>query len=1257
MDLLLGRKACLHALEEAEELARGGGTALISLIGRSGSGRTRLLEEFESILTRDGFETARVAAFEATETEPGYVASKLPERGALLIDDAQWVDATSLALLRSRIAKSERGLIVVLAHAPIPGYLRFAHESLVETVNRHGRAWLLTLGLLDVQDLTEVVNEDLARDVVEMSGGLAADVAATLDAWMTAGAIRREGRRLIATGARLPQAVTLAERVDRLGREERKFVEVAAISRQPLPLSISAAVLGITEDSALEIGERLAAQGLLHQSAEGFIGEKRLARHLGQVRRASLAGNLGDALAGMGMADRNPGLVGGYYLEATRWGDALPLLAQAGLDHSALGHHVEAYPLVDGALTALERSGHEDPVLEGRLRLARASGYRLAGLSNAAAEDLDVAIAKLSGVDRIHALGYAGQVADDRQRPQHAERFLAEGLLEAIAANELGMLGSLMTLHARTLARLGFAREADAEMAKALAVLASSGTSEQQQRGRYNEAWVAFDRGWARKAEPGFARLVDEAGDSGVVLADRLAWWSRALFMSGRPDQALETRTKSIQHADLDAGPVFLAHMALAEGAIRFRVWDEALEAAEETLALVLQQLPAWENSARYLRARALLGAGRIDEADAEADAASESCPPGVDGRRWWLRIRVLQLEIAVAKGDAWPSDEAFDLTDEILQSEWYLTAARLQVLRAKVERDPSLATEAMALAMELGVADVAAEAAEIGGLWNRPEAAAVSASVKTMAAHVPDSWRSGWESSPFIKSALDQPDIDEETYQSAAERLTQQLDQALEEAGLGAEGRFISPAQRRARGLKRRRRPFRWTPVRVAAAVVVVAALGLGGGFLAKALTPASPATTIVMSNPSTIPTTTTLPEIWDRELGPPPKDVVTGQWSFGGDTDDQSELNLNTGSSGRTGVRKADGYYWKYATGGRLESSPVVFGENVIVASEDGSLYGFAMASGAPPLWTEDSSNGALVASPSLAFFASGNSLFQSAMRVYYGSTDGLLRIRDAGNPTAQVLHVPEEGGFDGEIVSSPVVVGDTVYLGTAAGTLYAVSTSDPFPELWSVDLGSPILATPAAAGGTLYVGTEGGVLWSVDEKTGAATECYDTKDTIVSPPVIAGDIVLIPARDSQNLYAVQVGSCNLVEGIFLYQKVTSSPAYADGVLYAANGSLVQAYDLQSRDMVWQYPNLDSGSHLGGRAGWPVVAGGVLYFTTDESYVYAVDIETHELLWRYHLDGRVVSRPAVMNGAVVVGDLSGTIVAIGCENPPDCK
>ena len=64
-------------------------------------------------------------------------------------------------------------------------------------------------------------------------------------------------------------------------------------------------------------------------------------------------------------------------------------------------------------------------------------------------------------------------------------------------------------------------------------------------------------------------------------------------------------------------------------------------------------------------------------------------------------------------------------------------------------------------------------------------------------------------------------------------------------------------------------------------------------------------------------------------------------------------------------------------------------------------------------------------------------------------------------------------------GRIDSSPVVVGERVYVGSSDGNLYAVHL-DSGLEAWRFESGGPITASPAVAEGCLVIGTQDGVLY---------------------------------------------------------------------------------------------------------------------------------------------------------------------------------
>ncbi len=63
------------------------------------------------------------------------------------------------------------------------------------------------------------------------------------------------------------------------------------------------------------------------------------------------------------------------------------------------------------------------------------------------------------------------------------------------------------------------------------------------------------------------------------------------------------------------------------------------------------------------------------------------------------------------------------------------------------------------------------------------------------------------------------------------------------------------------------------------------------------------------------------------------------------------------------------------------------------------------------------------------------------------------------------------------------------------------------------------------------------------------------------------------------------------------------------------------------------------------------PVIAGGIVYFGSDDAHLYAVDVETGQEKWRFKTEGDVRSSPAIANGAVYFTSFDGHIYAVDIE------
>ena len=612
---------------------------------------------------------ARVRGAEATRAAAGRVAEELgledSAASVLVVEDCQWADPSSLGRLQ-RLVKQGAHLLMILAYRPGVAGAEWWIENLADEANRSGT-------------LVRVMVDTSSVEPIQLDTG------------------------------------------------QRDLVVAARLVSIPLPVSVAASLLGVSESETLDVAEQLVGVGLLRDDRNGFMAAPSAALvEVGQARLGHIAGRLAAALSEAGADDS---VVGNLHMAAGDAESAYPLLSAAALEARSRHASGEAFELAQAALLAAGKASVGRPTELGELRLICGRHLRDMGRSEAAQTELEAAGSMLEGPTRIDALGFAAAVADDRQHPQEAERILAVAEWEAVHQGEPAKLGSLGSFRARALNRIGFATEADALLDKSLAILTAEATSVQRYYAEQNRAWILFDRGQVAEAEAAFTHLRDTADPSDLAtLADKEAWRARALFVSGHPDQALaavEAPRQLCARADVEA-PLFLADLALSEGGISLGRYGDALEASDRVLDLVARQLPAWENVARAERAQALLGLGRTEEANSEIAAALAATPSGSDGWRWRSRCRAIQMEVAAEAGHGWSQREAEDLADMFLQSEFYGWAADLMVLIAKRNHESEVAREAMALAVQVGNPMLAARAASVGKLWREAGAAPV---------------------------------------------------------------------------------------------------------------------------------------------------------------------------------------------------------------------------------------------------------------------------------------------------------------------------------------------------------------------------------------------------------------------------------------------------------------------------------------------------------------------------------------------------
>jgi outer membrane protein assembly factor BamB len=990
-----------------------------------------------------------------------------------------------------------------------------------------------------------------------------------------------------------------------------------------VPVDAAATALSSTPQQIMSVGTSLVNAGKLRETPAGYVLVTGVTPEVSPAVATYLAGHLADAMAG---AEADPRQVGRLLAAAGRYAGAWRTLSDAVLEGSSRYSDSEQIDLLETAFEALAEAKLDGGETEGRLRLRLARLYRNRGQTSAARTSLETAIPRLTGEDLVDALGFAASVEDDLQHPQEAERWVSLAELAATQANSPAKLGSLLTFHGRELSRLGFADEATATVAKGQALLEAHGSEIQRFYGRLNQAWIDLDQGQMRNAEIGFARLRDEAAtkEGEASQADKEAYWARALYGVGRPVDALEAieRAEGLAAKVGAFAPVFISQLAAAEGGLLFEQWDVALEASDRALETALTSLPSWENVCRYLRARALAGRGSMDDARAEVEAALAATPAGSNGLRWRLRLEELQLELS----DTWPQRQAEDLTDQLLQSRWLGAAADLMTIRSKREESPDLAAEAAALAMQLGNPVQAAKAITAGKLWQDPIALPVAAAMRSVVGRLPEGWALPFLDDPATQTVLaTETEVGEEEVALLRER----IDNALSAAGLSGE-MILSPAQRRSAGLVRRR-PVRRrrSPLALAGTAAAMAVIAVGAALAVVNLTAPPPTTTTLAT------TTTTVIEMEDVVVTTPATGIL-GSTVFRGD--------LGRSGVGTGGVGEASGHYWRNPAGPIIVRPPIAHGLYLLVPNDENIIQVIQQRSGVVEQEIQTENFGSPLAS------GEGG---ESGTIVVYVSDRGVLHAHSAfrGNQFWQQTV--------GEVVATPLVVGDSVYVATTEGRLLSFSLAGGQPN-WVYPEGEPagpFRSAPAFHEDTIYLASSDGLVHAVDVNTGlAACEPVDTRFEIGTNPMIVGDTLFMGTVGSSVLtYSVE--TCwGIPSGYTTYPVPTEEGAIATpDALYWVEGLNLHGVGLApegwlegNTPFLWPHSFTDETLITTP----PILANGLIYVGTGSGNVYAVNAETGEEEWRYRTGSRQIRHELlVVDGAVFATTADGRIIAIAGE------
>jgi eukaryotic-like serine/threonine-protein kinase len=238
---------------------------------------------------------------------------------------------------------------------------------------------------------------------------------------------------------------------------------------------------------------------------------------------------------------------------------------------------------------------------------------------------------------------------------------------------------------------------------------------------------------------------------------------------------------------------------------------------------------------------------------------------------------------------------------------------------------------------------------------------------------------------------------------------------------------------------------------------------------------------------------------------------------------------------------------------------------------------------------------------------------------------------------------------------IFAAPAISDDTVYIASYDGQVYAIN-QDTGQEQWRFATTEPILASPAIADGIVLVGGMDGNAYGLDGESGAEQWRLTIGGGFVGSPAVVDQLGYFAGLDGV-VVALDIHSGSEV---WRFEKagttIAFSPAVADGAIFIpVSDGVLYVLDAETGTELWSYDPAVGTSDVFQPAGDVVVANGRVYYMTSNTdlrgILHNVDLETHELVWRYQTPSEVFAGPTAMDGFLIWGGLSGNLYGVGAE------
>ena len=218
-------------------------------------------------------------------------------------------------------------------------------------------------------------------------------------------------------------------------------------------------------------------------------------------------------------------------------------------------------------------------------------------------------------------------------------------------------------------------------------------------------------------------------------------------------------------------------------------------------------------------------------------------------------------------------------------------------------------------------------------------------------------------------------------------------------------------------------------------------------------------------------------------------------------------------------------------------------------------------------------------------------------------------------------------------GKVFSQPFVNEDMVVFGSEDTNIYAVEKATG-KLLWKFKTGAESASSPMVYKGMVFTGSCDHNFYCIDLKTGKEIWRFTTGDDVMlnRPTLIHKGRVYFPSFDNY-LYCLEIKTGKEIWRFRTGKYGNSGPPflYKNRLYHCARDGIVYALTLEGKEL-WRFKAGDTMVKV-------LAHDGIVYFGSEDRYLYALNAETGKEIWKFRTGGDVYDEAKIFGNLVCFG------------------